>query len=177
MNTFGVDPFPMTQRLCFLIFLVSTTLTTSATSLNFGDEVPDWSLKNSSGEVVDYYDETDKKISVILFWATWCPYCETLMPHLEVIHRRYRSKGVKFYAINIFEDGEIDPVAYFTNKKYTYLQLLDGDELAEKFGVRGTPALYVVDKNKKVIYKRPGGVSDILVKQNIDLKIKSALRK
>lgn len=145
--------------------------------LTVGDTAPDWSLLNKEGNAVGYYQDSNNQVSVILFWATWCPYCATLMPHLEVIYRKYKHKGLKFYAIDIFEDGKINPVEHFNNKEYTYTLLLDGDDVAKTYGVKGTPGLYVIDKDKKIIYKRPGGVTDMMVTQNINIKIKQALAK
>jgi thiol-disulfide isomerase/thioredoxin len=166
-----------------LLFLLSVSLSpislTQAAEppLNIGGTAPNWKLETNLLESLEYYQDSDAKVSVILFWATWCPYCATLMPHLEVVYRKYRSKGVRFYAVDIYEDGDIDPVTYFKGKGFTYTMLLNGDDVAKQFGVKGTPAVYVVDKNKKVIYKRPAGVSDVLVKQNVNLRIKQALAK
>ncbi len=72
------------------------------------------------------------------------------MPHLEVVYRKYRNKGLKFYTVDIFEDGDIEPVGYFEKQGYTYTLLLLGDLVAKEYGVKGTPGLFVVDKNKKV---------------------------
>lgn len=164
----------------YFIFFLFTLLPFSAVQaqpLNVGDTAPNWSLQNKDGETVDYYEDSKGKVSVVLFWATWCPYCATLMPHLEVIYEKYRSKGLKFYAVDTFEDGKKDPLEYFNEREYTYTMLLQGDETAKEYGVKGTPGLYVIDKDKKIIYKRPAGVTDVLVSQNVDLKIKQALSK
>jgi len=166
------------MRYLIILFLVFTPLSAiRAEPLNVGSMAPDWSLKNREGETINYYQDSDNKVSIILFWATWCPYCATLMPHLEVVFRKSKNKGLKFYAIDTFEDGKLDPVEYFTGKEFTYTLLLDGDEVANEFSVQGTPGLFVVGKDKKIIYKRPGGISDVLVKQNVDLKVKQALAK
>ncbi|MCG8325062.1 MAG: TlpA family protein disulfide reductase [Thiotrichales bacterium] len=158
-----------------LIILAILWVPVTGFPVTVNDDAPDWSLQNAGGETVNYHEDSDKKVSMVLFWATWCPYCKSLMPHLEIIYRKYRSKGLKFYAINVFEDG--DAVEYFNRYKFSSTLVLNGDEVAEQWGVKGTPALYVIGKDKKVIYKRPKGVSDVMVKQNIDLKIKYALRK
>jgi thiol-disulfide isomerase/thioredoxin len=165
-----------------LLFLLSFSLTHGSQvhaepPLNIGGTAPNWLLQTSTAESLDFYQDSENTVSVILFWATWCPYCATLMPHLEVIYRKYRNKGLKFYAVDIFEDGKIDPVTYFEKKKISYTLLLNGDEVAEQYGVKGTPAIYVIGKDKKVVYKRPAGVSDVMVKQNVDLRIKQALAK
>ena len=145
--------------------------------LNVGDTAPDWTLENKKGETVNYYEDSKDKVSVILFWATWCPYCRSLMPHLEVIYQNYRNKGLKFYAIDILEDGKIDPVEYFEKMRYSFTMLKTGDLVAEDYGIKSTPGLFVVDKNKKIIYRKPVGVSDVLVKQNVELKVRQALAK
>jgi thiol-disulfide isomerase/thioredoxin len=166
------------MRYFIILFLAFIPLSSAwSEPLSVGSTAPDWSLKAKGGETIDYYQDSDNKVSVILFWATWCPYCATLMPHLEVIFRKYRNKGLKFYAIDIYEDGKLNPVEYFESREFTYTLLLEGDEIANQYGVKGTPGLYVVDKDKKIIYKRPGGVSDVLVKQNVDLRVKQALAK
>ncbi len=165
------------MRHLIVFFLSLLPLSVLSAPVNIGDTAPDWSLQNAEGQPVEYYKDSEGKVSVILFWATWCPYCATLMPHLEVIYRKYQNKGLKFYAIDIKEDGKVNPVEHFKAREYTYTLLLGGDAVAEQYGVKGTPGLYVVDKDKKVIYKRPGGVSDVLVSQNVDLKVKQALSK
>ena len=158
-----------------LSVLLSLGSVAAEVPLNVGDAAPDWSLENNNGESVNYHEDSKENISMIFFWAAGCRYCTSLMPHLEVIYRKYRSKGLKFYAINAFEDGKIDPVEFFENNEYTFTMLENGDSVAEQYGIRRLPGLYVIDGGKKIIYRRPAGVSDVLVIQNVDLKIKQAI--
>ena len=148
-----------------------------AMSLNFGDTAPNWTLPNQSDEAVEYYPDSEGKVSVILFWATWCPYCAKLMPHLQKVYDMYRDKGLRFYAIDTFEnDSDIDPVKYFENKGYTYSLLLYGDSVAELYGVEGTPGLFLVDKDKKIIYLRKSGTGDNQVEQDLIQLIGEAIK-
>ena len=137
-------------------------------TLNIGDTAPDWSLQTNNNESLNYYEDSGSDISLILFWATWCPYCAKLMPHLEDIYRKYQHKNVKFYAIDIYEDGDINPSSYFKDKGYTYTMLLNGDNIAKQYAVKGTPSVYLVDTNKTVIYKRRSGDSETKVRQKLD---------
>lgn len=162
----------------YFVLIIITLLPFSpvwSQSPNVGSNAPAWSLQTGDGNTIDYYEDSENSVSVVLFWSTRCSYCASLMPHLEVIYRKYRNKGLKFYAIDILEDGKLDPLEYFKMKGYTYTLLLDGDHVAEDYGVKATPGLYVVDKDKKITYRRPAGVSDVLVKQNVDLRIKQAI--
>jgi len=145
-----------------------------AAPVTVNDTAPDWTLQNADGETINFHEDSAGKVTMVLFWASWCPYCRTLMPHLEVIYRKYRSKGLKFYAINVFEK-DADPIKHFQEQQFTSTMLLDGDEVAAHWGVKATPGLFIMDRDKKVIYRRPNGVNDVLVKQNVDLKIKYAI--
>lgn len=160
-----------------LILLLSISLAHAEAPLSIGGTAADWTLQTGEGESLNYYEDSEDKVSVILFWATWCRYCRSLMPHMEAMHRKYRNKGVKFYFVDIYEEGEIDPVSYFNDRGFSAALLLKGDDVASEYGVKGTPAVYVLDKDKKVVYKRPAGVTDVMVKQNVDLRIRQALKK
>jgi thiol-disulfide isomerase/thioredoxin len=161
----------------FFVLLLLTISSAYAAPLTVGETAENWVLETKEGGSLDYYQDSEGEVSVILFWATWCPYCASLMPHLEEVYRNYRDKGLRFYAVDIFEDGDIDPVSYFDKQGYTYKMLLLGDLVADEYGVKGTPGVYVIDKEKKIVYKRPSGASDVSVKQNISLRIEQALAK
>jgi thiol-disulfide isomerase/thioredoxin len=136
-------------------------LTLLATSVSAGDEAdrelaPDWTLPGVEGAPLNFYQHSADRPAVILFWATWCPYCRQLMPHLEKLRQEFVSDGVNFYALDIWEDG--DPVAYMKENGYGFQLLLNADEVAKTYGVKGTPGLFVVDANRAVLYvRKPGG--------------------
>jgi len=82
-------------------------------------------------------------IDIYLFWATWCPYCGQLMPHLQSIKDEYGDR-VNVFAINIKENA--DPIEYMNKNSYDFTLLLDGDNVAELYEVNGTPGVIVVDQ-------------------------------
>ena len=69
------------------------------------------------------------------------------MPHLQSIRLEY-GDDVRILAINIFEDG--DPIGFMQDAGYDFTLLLDGDKVAETYGVTGTPAVFVVDNERKI---------------------------
>ncbi len=158
-----------------LILLFSTSLAYAESPLSVGDTATNWTLQSNETESLDYYQDSEGNVSVILFWATWCPYCTRLMPHLQEVYQEYKDEGLRFYAVDIFEDGDLDPLRYFEKKGFTYTLLFLGDLVADEYGVKGTPGLFVIDRNKKIIYKRKSGTKDSVVKKEIRLLIKQAL--
>ncbi len=108
---------------------------------------PDWSLTTGDDQVVRLSEVAPQQTTVLLFWATWCPYCKALMPHLQSI-RLELGDDIEILAISIFEDG--DPVGFIQEAGYDFTLLLDGDKVAENYGVTGTPAVFVLDHERRI---------------------------
>lgn len=81
-------------------------------------------------------------IGVYLFWASWCPYCRALMPHLQSISDEY-GDSISIYTLN-FRDEE-DPDAYISGRGFDFISMNNADEVAELWGAHGTPAVFLVD--------------------------------
>jgi len=124
----------------------------SGQPLELGDRAPDWILQNSQGDYVSFYRDSGDRAAVLLFWASWCRYCAELLPELAELKQQLDKDDVKFYAINIWEDG--NPVAYFNRHDYNFTLLLKGDMVAKRYDVSSTPGLIVVDADKTVRYIR-----------------------
>lgn len=117
-----------------------------------GDRAPAWTLETLDGEALEFPQATGGRPSIVLFWATWCPYCRALMPHLEEIRAEYATAGVEVFAINIKEDG--DPQAFAAEAGFDFRYLLEGDPVAESYSVRFTPGLFVIDGDGMIVFRR-----------------------
>lgn len=106
-------------------------------------------LRTPSGTAIEFPGKSQAPVTVLLFWATWCPYCKALMPHLQSVVYQY-EKNVQLYAISIAENG--DPAAYLAELGYDWTLLLEGDAVASRYGVRGTPGLVVIDRSGTTIF-------------------------
>jgi len=108
----------------------------------------DWSLTNQKGEQVTLSDSQGKP-TLLIFWATWCPYCKKLLPGIEELHEKYESKGLKVIAVNIREDWE--PKTYWKNFGYQFDTVLEGDEVAKIYGVTATPGIVFIAPSGRVL--------------------------
>lgn len=118
-----------------------------ATSANSAELAPDWNLKSADGEIVQLSEEVKQQPTILFFWATWCPYCKALMPHLQSMRLEYGDQ-VKILAINFRDDS--DPVEFIEEAGYDFTVLPDGDEVAKAYGVWATPGVIIVDANQYV---------------------------
>lgn len=120
-----------------------------ANSAQGADLAPDWTLTSSEGEITRLSTEVQEQPVILFFWATWCPYCKALMPHLQSIQLEY-GDAIKILAINFREDG--DPVGFIEEKGYDFTVLPDGDEVAAAYNVYGTPGIIIVDGDQKIAF-------------------------
>ncbi len=73
--------------------------------LRSGDQVPDFTLVNLSGDTVRFSDLAGRAV-VLNFWATWCPPCRREMPLLDAIQKEYESRGLTVVGIDVGEDPD-----------------------------------------------------------------------
>jgi thiol-disulfide isomerase/thioredoxin len=120
-----------------------------------GDMAPTWTARDFAGHTVDFPAVARGKPAVVVFWATWCPYCKAFMPYLKSIEADYAKQGVKVVVINAKEDGRGDPQAYVQSLGFAPIAIANGDEIAKAYGIQYIPGLLIVDGHGKVAYRRP----------------------
>ncbi len=117
-----------------------------------------WEGKGADGKTIRFDPQHLDHPAILLFWATWCPYCEALMPHLQKVYDAAGKRHLDVYAIDIKEDG--DPVATLKKRNQTFTLVRDGDAIADQYNVKGTPGLFLVDAKGNIIYHPTSGAPD-----------------
>jgi cytochrome c biogenesis protein CcmG/thiol:disulfide interchange protein DsbE len=120
------------------------------------DKAIAWQGKGANGETIDFQPQALRRPAVLLFWATWCPYCKALMPYLQHVYDVAGKDKLDVYAID-FKDEDGDPAAELKERGNTFTLVREGDAIAAQYGVKGTPGLFLVDRSGTIIYKRSGG--------------------
>jgi cytochrome c biogenesis protein CcmG, thiol:disulfide interchange protein DsbE len=126
----------------------NTTNNTPDTEVLDHYESEDWTLTSISGEQVTLSEYQGQPV-LLVFWATWCPYCKKLLPGIAKLHEKYQAKGLKVIAVNIKEDWQ--PAVYWRNHGYQFDTVVEGDDIAEKYGIIGTPGLVFISPKGKVL--------------------------
>lgn len=128
-------------------------------------QAPDFTLKDLKGTDVTLSSFRGKKV-LLVFGATWCPYCVDEVPHLNAFFDKHRDKDVKILNVDIRES--VAKVANFVEKhsiKYTVLLDTDG-KVAAQYEVLGIPANVLIDESGMIKYKgsMPQGGFEALLK-------------
>lgn len=127
---------------------------TSVHAVEQGDRAPAWMRTDFDDRPVMFPGVLGGRPAVVVFWATWCPYCKALMPYLEGIQADYAEAGVKIIAINAKEDGKEDPSAYVRSLGFPLIAVQDGDAIASAYDVEYLPGLMIVGGDGVVAWRR-----------------------
>jgi thiol-disulfide isomerase/thioredoxin len=97
-------------------------------------------------------DDYRGKVTLVNFWATWCPPCVEEVPSLNQLALLYREQGLELISIDFRESRE--QVAAFTHKvAVDYPILLDGDgKVSLAWEVFGLPSSFIVDRQGQIRY-------------------------
>jgi len=133
-------------------------LMTSLTPLKVAIDAPKLYLEDDDEEMVDI-KQFKGKVTIVNFWATWCPPCTREMGSLDNLYRTYKDKDLVVLAVNVGEtsDAVFDFASLMTPELSTPI-LYDKDSKAmEAWGAIGLPSTYVINKKGKIVYKAVGG--------------------
>ncbi len=119
-----------------------------------GKPAPAVTLAGADGKMHSLAEMAAGRPTVVLFWATWCPYCKALMPHLQSLLDEYGADRIEVVAIDIWEDNDDDWKSVVLDNGYDFRVLLKGDALAPQWQVRGTPGLFVLAADGTVVFDR-----------------------
>lgn len=118
-----------------------------------GDLAPNWILPDSKGTPVSLYEEVEAgKTIVMFFWASWCKSCKSLLPVLQKLDQAKGERPISFYLMNVWEDD--DPIAFLKRYDLELPVLLQAENVAQRYDIRITPGVVVVDPERRIRYVR-----------------------
>lgn len=111
---------------------------------------PALELKSLEGRAASL-EEFKGKIVLVDFWATWCKPCVKAMPDLMKLHSKFADKGFTVVGISLDEEGAKAVRPFVEKRKINYPILLDESKAWKLWGVRAIPAMFLIDKDGKIV--------------------------
>ena len=98
------------------------------------------------------WDEYRGQIVIVDFWATWCGPCRAAMPELKDLLEKKADQGLQIVGVSLDEDADV-LAAYLQENDlpWTHLAGQECRDLADKYSVRAIPALFLVDRDGKIV--------------------------
>lgn len=98
-------------------------------------------------------DLADGDISIVNFWASWCPPCRAEHPRLLA----FQAEGLKVLGVN-FKDSEADALSYLADEKNPFRALAFDAKgrTAIEWGVSAPPETFIVSGDGTVLFRFVG---------------------
>jgi len=136
------------------VLLMATSAINALGPYKAGDNVDDFSLKNTKGEMYSLSKATDAKGFIVVFSCNTCPVVIKYEERIKDLHKEFSSKGYPVVAINSNDKGVSPGDSYEAMQKaakakgFSFEYLYDeNQEVARSFGATNTPHVYLLSKN------------------------------
>jgi len=137
-----------------VVGLILACLASPSIAVEAGEMAPAWTGSDFSGNEIGFPAATAGKPTIMIFWATWCPYCNAFMPYLAQIQKDYGEDKITVVAINHKERGVGDPAAYVAKLDFAVTAIRDGDSIGDTYSVDFIPGLMIIDGEGRIAWKR-----------------------
>lgn len=131
---------------------------------------PNIRLRNMKGETVNLYDVKAEYIA-LYFWDPTCSNCSKTTDQLVPVYNEYKDKGFEVFGICNKTWKDLDQCKKkIEEKKMTFINVSDAAYpmavVKKKYNVQATPYIMLLDKDKKILWKRidPNQLRDLLKK-------------
>ncbi|MBS4764632.1 TlpA family protein disulfide reductase [Alistipes sp. kh20] len=114
-------------------------------------------MQNYSGEYISL-NELDKAYLLLDMWYTSCRVCYEQFPKLQEMYEKYKDEDrVGIYAVHCRTEYEKYNIGYviLSTRSYEFpsLSLDNNDEIIEEWGILRFPMVFILDKQRNIIYK------------------------
>ena len=100
------------------------------------------------------------RVTMIDFWATWCPPCRAEMPNVVATYQKHHAQGFDIIGVSL-DDNREALVNFLPAHGMAWPQYFDGqgwdNKLAKKYGVHSIPMDYLLDRHGIIIGKELRG--------------------
>ena len=147
-------------------------------AMKVGNTAPDIVFPNTrvnptNNFTIHKLSDLTSNYTLVVFGASWCPKCKEEMPAIAKLYSTWKAQGVEVLLVSLDEDQK---AFYEFAINYPFISISDlkkwDGQIAKDYYVFGTPTMYLLDKNRKIIL-RPNSVKQmdawvdwILVKGN-----------
>jgi peroxiredoxin len=121
-----------------------------------GKTAPDLTLENIDSEFVNLH-KIQSKITIVMIYEPDCSHCKEFVPKFhDTVYQEFKNKGLKVFAIYSMDKKEEWAEFLTKHNLYDWINVWDETHVSQfkvLYDARKTPAVYVLDENKKIIAK------------------------
>ena len=137
------------------LVLCSALVCMAAFALNIQVASAEELKRADSQAVIELINSGKGKVTVINFWASWCPPCREEIPELKRIREDFTEDQLLLVGVSVDEVAENAEQAV-QDFSLNYPVVIAERDVYETFGIQSIPRLLVYDKNGKLIFDQVG---------------------
>jgi peroxiredoxin len=154
---------PLTRAvLTFALVVLPLTLACAqgdGPPLPIGSRAPAFTTKTLAGKPFSLASQRGHVV-LLDYWATWCGPCRMATPTLEMLHKKFASRGLRVVGVSVDDPSSVGQVPAFVKQMhvtYTICASPVADaHAAERYNATGIPSQYLIDKKGIVRWAQAG---------------------
>lgn len=123
--------------------------------LPVGGVAPVLKTMDVEGSMVTY-DQVKTDYTLLIFWASWCPHCQQILPRIRNIYDSQNPKKIEIIAFSI-DTVKKDWVNFIKNNDLKWINCSDlkgwNSKTALDYYIYATPTMFLLDRNRKIVAK------------------------
>ena len=127
----------------------------AAGNVYVGQTPPEITVKeflNAPAEMPKTLEGLRGRVILLEFWATWCPPCRAMIPHLKQLFEKYSSRGLQIISVSAENMDVVKPFVEANSMTYT-IGLDDNKQTVHAYGIKSIPMAYLIGRDGKVIWQ------------------------
>lgn len=165
----GTDKCPM----CVVTSLALGTQSETNPSTNYAkvvgeDASLEWSVKTLGGKEVSS-SNSKGKVSIVVYWATWCSPCREEIPSLIALRNEFSPNELEIIGVSL-DQASKSIESFVESNKINYDIARQNESLERAFGpIRYIPTLIVLDQEGNVQQRYTGLVGHNVIRGQIEM--------
>jgi peroxiredoxin len=120
-----------------------------------GQLAPDFQMKDDKTKIINLRT-IQNKFLILYFYDVDCEICQQVTPEMMNFYRIIKDRGVDIVGIYTGKD-KVKWAKYIEEKHLNWKNVWDPDNKSgfrEKYNISGTPMIYLLDENQKIVAKK-----------------------
>lgn len=127
----------------------------SLKKFSVGKKVPDFTATDLDGREITL-SEMGSQYTLLVFWATWCPHCTSLIPELQQIYFPESNDKLEIVAVSL-DDSREELEGFLAQGDYGWINISDfkkwNGDIVQKYDVYATPTMYLAFQDRTILAK------------------------
>jgi len=120
-----------------------------------GKKAPDFTSTDMNGNEIKL-SEIESEYTLLVFWATWCPHCTTILPQLAELYLPNNKDKLEIVAVSL-DDSKEEIDAFVSDNGLKWINICDlqkwKGEVVQAYDIFATPTMYLLFNDQTILAK------------------------